>query len=372
MYLMYDDIKTLHIEHTSRCNLLCPQCARTVEGSVNPRLPMSSLTIEDYKNIFNDKKFAENLHRIFWCGNYGDSIASNTWLECAEFVRNIGVNSLQLYTNGSARSPEWWEYLAKNVLNREYDYVYFSIDGLEDTNHLYRVNSDWNKIIENAKAFINAGGNTRWDYLIFDHNQHQIEDAKTLAKKLGFRKIMFKETSRFIANNAFKGNEKNSTKNVLDRKTKTTKHKIEITKSKSARQFDRIIENYGSWENYVNTTPIKCKYQLMKAVYIDFEAKLWPCCWMGPSKYFDEKNIQKPQLEYLMNWYGENFNSLRTHKLKDILNSHVWYTTNLENSWKQKLDSINPKLQVCGRTCGTDYEFSSEQSSSLSNSYDLQ
>ena len=34
--------------------------------------------------------------------------------------------------------------------------VDFNIDGLEDTNHLYRRNTDFNKIINNAQAFIGA------------------------------------------------------------------------------------------------------------------------------------------------------------------------------------------------------------------------
>ena len=352
MYLKYDDIRAIHFEHTSRCNLLCPQCARVENGKVNPRLPMSELTINDYKNILG-KDFAEQLHRVFWCGNYGDSIASNNWLECAEWIRNSGVQSMQLYTNGSARKPDWWEHLAKDVLNREWDYVYFSIDGLEDTNHLYRVNSNWNKIIENVQAFINAGGNARWDYLVFDYNEHQTTKAKELAKELGFKQIMFKETSRFVSNKQFTSNEKSE------------------METKSAKKFNRILENYGSWDNYIDNTQIECKYQKMQAIYIDFEAKLWPCCWMGPSKYFPDKNIQKPQLNYLTNLYGEDFNSIRNHKLEDIIN-HQWYTTKLEDSWKQTLESNNPKLYVCGRTCGTDYEFTSDKRSNLSETHDLQ
>jgi hypothetical protein len=44
---------------------------------------------------------------------------------------------------------------------------------LEDTNHLYRENVEWKKIMENARAFISAGGTAHWDMLIFDHNKHQ-------------------------------------------------------------------------------------------------------------------------------------------------------------------------------------------------------
>ena len=49
-YLDIDEITGLHIEHTSKCNLLCPQCARVgSDGKKNPILPLNELTIEDYK-----------------------------------------------------------------------------------------------------------------------------------------------------------------------------------------------------------------------------------------------------------------------------------------------------------------------------------
>ena len=37
---------------------------------------------------------------------------------------------------------------------------------------------------EIRKVFIEAGGNANWDYLIFDHNIHQVAEAKQIAKKI--------------------------------------------------------------------------------------------------------------------------------------------------------------------------------------------
>ena len=61
----------------------------------------------------------------------------------------------------------------------------FSIDGLEDTNHLYRQDVEWDKIMERAKKFIGAGGRAEWKFIIFRHNQHQVEEARSLSKELG-------------------------------------------------------------------------------------------------------------------------------------------------------------------------------------------
>ena len=239
MYLTYDDITTVHIEHTSKCNLLCPQCARVVDGKVNPNLVLSELTLKDYKRIFTED-FASQIKKVYWCGSYGDSIASNTWVECAYWLRFSGVQSMQLYTNGSARKPDWWRGLAA-IFNREHDYIYFSIDGLEDTNHLYRVNSDWKIIMKNVKAFIGAGGNARWDYLIFDHNEHQVEEAYNLAKELGFKQIVFKNTSRFVGNNEFLNSMSRDEEQVYDKKTQEKTHTISNKENKNKYKFDYVI-----------------------------------------------------------------------------------------------------------------------------------
>ena len=356
-YINFKDIKVVHLEHTSRCNLLCPQCARVVNGQVNPTLPLSELTLKDYKRIFTPE-FAEQLNRVYWCGSYGDSIASGTWMECAFWLRYSGVKSMQLYTNGSARKPDWWKKLA-NVFNREYDYVYFSIDGLEDTNHLYRVNSNWKVLIKNVEAFINAGGSARWDYLVFDHNEHQVEEAYKLAIELGFKQIVFKNTSRFISNNEFLKSMSRDTEEVYDKKTQEKKHTLSRKNNENKSKFDYVIEKHGNWANYVNATPINCKYQTDKTIYIDFMSKMWPCCWTGAPEYFHgENNIQAEQLEKLLSNYDTDFNSLRKHTIEEVLD-HKWFNNDLNESWSNTMEDNNAKLHTCGRTCGTDYEFSS-------------
>ena len=48
---------------------------------------------------------------------------------------------LSMNTNAGAKSAEWWTELA-GVIGRK-GAVIFSVDGLKDTNHLYRINSNW-------------------------------------------------------------------------------------------------------------------------------------------------------------------------------------------------------------------------------------
>ncbi len=344
-FFAIDDIKSVQIDHTSRCNCLCPQCARVSNGIVNPRMPIDELTVEDYKVIF-PSTIIKQVELITQCGNYGDIVASNTILDCLEWLRENGSTAhINIMTNGSARNMDWWKRLASIIgLNGR---VTFSIDGLEDTNHLYRVGAIWNKVIENANTYIENGGRARWDYLIFDHNQHQVEEAEKLAREIGFESFYVKNTSRFINDKNYltgKVSEEETLKQPTDEKYRST----------SSEKFVNIIDKHNTWENYINETTIDCKFQKQSALFVDFQARLWPCTWVAAPIHFAKiDNIQTKQIHSLMEHYGTTFNSLRHHTLEDVL-THEWFASNLVSSWE-----TDEKLMTCGRTCGTDYEFSS-------------
>ena len=122
------------------------------------------------------------------CGNLGDPIVAKDTLQIYEYLREANPTmGLQMHTNGSGRTDKWWKELAKLNVN-----VVFGIDGLADTHAKYRINTDWKKIIHNVMTFVDAGGEARWDMLVFKHNEHQIEEAKTLAKSYGVDKVAFK------------------------------------------------------------------------------------------------------------------------------------------------------------------------------------
>ena len=100
--------------------------------------------------------------------------------------------TLQMHTNGSARLESWWKELATLKVK-----VVFGIDGLEDTHALYRISTDFNTVMKNAKTYIEAGGDARWDMLVFQHNQHQLETCEQLSRDMDFKGFNFKHTTRF-------------------------------------------------------------------------------------------------------------------------------------------------------------------------------
>lgn len=341
MFLNLNEIKTIQMDHTSRCHLACPQCAR-FHGSqteLNPHMPIDDTTVDDYKIIL--EPFAPNTVKLFHCGNFGDSLASPTLDDCIDYSLQQGVKEFKMAVNGSARTPAWWRDLAQKS---DRITVNFSIDGLEDTNHLYRVNSNFKKIMQNAQAFIDAGGNARWYFIEFQHNYHQIDTARQLAADMGFRQFNAKYTGRFA---------EQQQKEIETRKGSVVKDKQDNHNQKDMQQIKRT---YDSFEQYIEQTPITCKYKQENSLFIDMQMKLWPCTWMGAPAYFGPHNPQRQSFDNIYNLYGEDFNDMRTHGW-DVL-QHEFFAKYLDRSW-HSADSKYKRIYTCGRTCGDKFEFSS-------------
>ena len=185
-------IRKLVFEPTTFCNAHCPHCPRFDEdGFVHSWMDTQHLPLDIVETI--TKKTMPHLSRVQFQGDKGDPCMHPQIFEMIQHFKF--TDTISLVTNGSIHSTRWWQELAsiKNLI------VTFSIDGLEDTNHLYRVNLQFNKIMSNAQAFIDAGGCAIWKCLVWKHNQHQIEEIKECARRMGFHRVLFKDPdiSRF-------------------------------------------------------------------------------------------------------------------------------------------------------------------------------
>lgn len=345
----YHDIKTVHLEITSKCNASCPMCLRNVSGGkVNPQLPITELSLADIKKIF-PVSFIEQLGRIYMCGNYGDPMVAKDTLSVFTFFKNTNSNlRLEMFSNGSGKTTDWWKDLAKVV-----DTVHFSIDGLEDTNHIYRQNTNFKKIMENASAYILAGGKAIWDFIVFEHNEHQVEEAMALASKLGFYKFVVKKTGRFYSN------QKSTVKTeqaVLDNKGNISYY-LKSPKNKkyqnlSLQKEEALSKEHGSIHAYLNQTSIKCRVQQEQSLYISAEAFVFPCCWTANQLYpwyFKERSSQIWKIINTLPKKEQSISAKQTSIQKII--EGEFFQKLIPKTW-QGTDINTNKLRVCAKTCG--------------------
>ncbi len=52
--------------------------------------------------------------------------------------------------------------------------------------------------MESARAFIHAGGEARWEFLAFRHNEDQVEAARSLSESMGFTQFSVEKSARFL------------------------------------------------------------------------------------------------------------------------------------------------------------------------------
>jgi len=183
-------IVEIDLEITSHCNLHCPQCPRFDNlGHLSPYLTLGHLDLASVRRHI-DLARLPNLNRVILEGDHGDALAHPDLIGFLEHFASVPV--ITIVTNGSMRLPRWWQRLAQ-IPNVQ---VTFSIDGLEDTNALYRINARWSRIMDNVKAFIASGGHATWKMLVFQHNQHQVDQVRALADSMGFRDMRIEYTNR--------------------------------------------------------------------------------------------------------------------------------------------------------------------------------
>jgi MoaA/NifB/PqqE/SkfB family radical SAM enzyme len=186
---MYDfkNIESIQIEITERCNAACPACQRNIFGyGSSPGIYKSDMSLEQFK-ILLSKEFLTQIKDITFCGNLGDAQLNPYLPDMIEYLHNIKPEiQVVVNTNGSLHSTEYWAGFAK-YKNMQ---IVWGIDGTTSEVHsFYRRNTDYNKVIENARAFIDAGGHAVWQFILFKHNQHQLDQVKKLAKEYKFKDI---------------------------------------------------------------------------------------------------------------------------------------------------------------------------------------
>ena len=267
------NINGVHIELTDKCQASCPMCARNfLGGAERPFVGKKEITLESFKQWF-PSSFLKQLNNFYACGNYGDPIIARDCLEIFQYVRSQSDARLSIHTNGSARTTKWWANLAK-AMQGKHD-VTFGIDGFKESHVLYRRGTDWDKIIENATAFIEAGGNAVIDCLVFKHNENEVQRFKQEMLAIGFTHVNFKSTGRFYDMQQFPVQDANGNFEYNLEPAQGEFKKIEFIK------LDELSNDISIWENIVEQTKIAPKCMTNKEIYVDARGTVYPCCWVG-------------------------------------------------------------------------------------------
>ena len=373
----YSQIDEYQLEITTYCNASCPQCPRNINGGeVNPYLTLQHLSRESIDKAFTPE-LCNRLRQVFFCGSYGDPIVHPDFLEIIkDFRRKNPRLWIYIHTNGGVHDTDWWEKLA--VLINHNGKIDFGIDGLEDTNHLYRRGVRFEKAINNAQAYIKTGGKAQWNFIVFKHNQHEIENAKLLSQIIGFEKILFRGTGRFLNHQTL---EESETWKVTPKKQND--YNLEVTtlqeyRNASTQRLQDLKQEYPNIKDYFNTTPIKCDACIGNKVTITAEGLVLPCNFFEHNLYdarFKDRTVQpsandlhfvngKNQVEQFVNTHRTELD-IHNNSLEEVFKSNFW--TDLQKSWNKDLD--NGRIFECAFTCGQKLTKVWDQNKLMKNTY---
>lgn len=346
----HEAFSAVHIELSSKCNAACPGCMRFVSNSpiVNPELVQEEVTYDMFVKWF-PKEVTNKIYSWILCGNYGDPFTCKDLYKILEYICENSPGNIQVNTNAGLRSSDLYRKIG-DLFNQRSEFegavpnrvIAFSIDGLEDTNHIYRRNVRWSRVWENLMAYVDTGASAHWDFLQFRHNVHQVEQAKKIADQYGIS---------FVLKNPF-----GVTRTAMPVYNKELK-------------LDYIIEHavyygYPPYEpapaDYVASMPppvvaegcINCMakrnapapYQEKEIVeiFVNPVGQVLPCCFVGNRMSIkhmpDAVEIQSIQASM------GNANNLNHFSLQEILDNKVldvW-----SNSWENK------SITICWQQCG--------------------
>ena len=299
-----DTIEWIDIELTSFCNIQCKGCFRVISNQADKILNKSYIDLETIKTRFKKEQFP-NIKIINFCGSVDEPTTHPQFFEIIDHFAEWNCH-INIATNGSLRTTKWWSELAERLPNSHR--VTWGIDGSDELSEVYREGSSFKKVEQNYKAFIAAGGKAVWQFIVFEHNEHQLDTAKELAKFEGFK----------------------------DFKTIISHRKDTKSVTPKQEQIDNVQE-----ESYIS-----CKYKDQNRIFINHTGNIIPCCHLNSKMLeYNTSGIIKDNFEQLLNDHDyKNTINLNEVGINEAISSNIW--NEIIGSW-----NTNSPLPRCEQVC---------------------
>ena len=177
--------KHIRVDLSTVCQLKCPSCyMRTEEEYVKTGCGYGSMTFENFKKLVD-----ENNIESMEISNSGEIFMNKDLVKILKYgYENDIYMTADNGVNLNYLTDEQAEALSKYQLRS----MTISLDGAsQETYSIYRIGGNYDKVIENIekinfykKKYKNGSPHLVWKFIVFGHNEHEIEKAKKEAKKL--------------------------------------------------------------------------------------------------------------------------------------------------------------------------------------------
>lgn len=282
---------SIAIEPTTACNLKCPECPSGLRSFSRPTGNLKS----DFFKMIIDQISKHTYYLIFYF--QGEPYINPSFLEMVEYASQKGIYTATS-TNAHFLSMENAIKTVESGLSR----LIISIDGTtQETYSQYRKEGQLSKVLEGTRNIIDAKKKFKsktpyviFQYLVVKPNEHQIEDAKLLAKEMGVDEIRFKTAQIYDFENG---------SDLIPDNPKYSRYK----KNK--------LGNYS-----INNPLLNHCWRLWHSPVITWDGKIVPCCFDKDAKHNLGDLKENSFLEIWRNQKYDNFRAsvLRSRKEIDI------------------------------------------------------
>jgi len=305
-----------HIEPSSICTLKCPRCPR---AEVPESLLNRQLTMKFFQDQIGDT-VVRHIRKITFCGNDGDPIYCKELMEICQWLKAVNPKiHLVIITNGSHKSPDWWQDMGRVLDHR--DEINWSIDGWDQTsNEQYRVNSDWGTIMSGIQAFCEVNDSTYrvWAAIAFRFNQYQLTDMRSMAQNIGMDLFQITKSTKF-------GSHYPDAYGTDDPLCPESADLVS-----SSHRFERSLEDLTGrirpsdvlkeifWQRAQDLDKQKQYSGICfignKGVFLNSQGEFYPCCWTA-NRYFHNSQWHEKAKQRFNLWH-KNFT--------DIMSDDFW------------------------------------------------
>jgi MoaA/NifB/PqqE/SkfB family radical SAM enzyme len=180
----------LMVEPTNFCNLKCPLCP---SGNGQMTRPRGKMDIRDYQRLI-DQVGDKLLLLMLW--NQGEPFINPCFTEMVRYARQKRIPTLTSTNGHYIRTPEQ----ARALVEAGLDEIIVSLDGVDQESYeRYRVGGKIEKVFAGVRLLALAkqelGSSTpliNLQFIVFKHNEAELEEAGRLARHLGADKFLVK------------------------------------------------------------------------------------------------------------------------------------------------------------------------------------
>lgn len=196
---------SIRLEASTRCQLKCPSCP-TAQGKTKEHLGSGVLTLKHFQQIIDQNPVLMHVE----LSNWGEIFLNP---ELPDILRMAYVRNIMLTASNGVNLNTVKPEVLESLVKYKFRHLDISIDGASQaTYQQYRVGGNFEQVIENIKlinhykkVYKSQFPLLLWQFIAFGHNEHEIAQAKKLARQLGmefYLKLSWDEEISPIRNEA--------------------------------------------------------------------------------------------------------------------------------------------------------------------------